>query len=135
MALPTRIGRLRLPVLCFVVSKAAVKNGDIEAAVKGAVEGGATMIQLREPGMPAGELVALARSLKAITRGRALLVINDRVDVAMTVEADGVQLPEAGLATRAVRGMIGKYLVLGAPPRPGWLPRLLFRRRLVAAGP
>ena len=113
MALPTRIGRLHLPVLCFVVSKAAVKNGDVEAAVKGAVDGGATMIQLREPGMPAGELASLARSLKAITRGHALLVINDRVDVAMAVEADGVQLPEAGLPTRAIRGMIGKYLVLG----------------------
>lgn len=113
MALPTRIGRLRLPVLCFVASKAGVKNGDIEAAVKGAVDGGATMVQLREPGMPAGELVKLAQSLKAITRGKALLMINDRVDVAMTVGADGVQLPEAGLPTRAVRGTIGKYLVLG----------------------
>jgi thiamine-phosphate pyrophosphorylase len=40
-------------------------------------------------------------------------MINDRVDVAMTVGADGVQLPEAGLPTRAVRGTIGKYLVLG----------------------
>jgi thiamine-phosphate pyrophosphorylase len=100
-------------VLCFVASKAGVKNGDIEAAVKAAVDGGVTMVQLREPAMAAGELAQLAQRLKAITRGKALLLINDRVDVAMAVEADGVELPEAGLSTRWVRGTIGKYPVLG----------------------
>ena len=113
MALPIRIGRLRLPVLCFVVSKAAVKDGDIENAVREAVSGGVTMVQLRERDMPGGELLDLARRLKQITRGKALLMINDRVDVAVAAEADGVQLPDAGLPTRAARAQIGKYAVLG----------------------
>jgi thiamine-phosphate pyrophosphorylase len=113
MALPTRIGRLRLPVLCFVASSANVKDGDVEAAVREAVAGGATMVMLREPGMAAGKLAQLATRVKAITRGKALLVIHDRVDVAQAVEADGVQLAEDGLPTRAARGLIGKYTVLG----------------------
>jgi thiamine-phosphate pyrophosphorylase len=113
MALPTRIGRLRLPVLCFVASSADVKDGDVEAAVTDAVAGGATMVMLREPGMAAGKLAALATRVKAITRGKALLVIHDRVDVAQAVEADGVQLAEDGLPTRAARGLMGKYTVLG----------------------
>ena len=113
MALPTRIGRLRLPVLCFVASTSHVKDGDVEAAVSEAVSGGATMVMLREPGMAAGKLAELATRLKSITRGKALLVIHDRVDVAQAVEADGVQLAEDGLATRAARGLMGKYLVLG----------------------
>lgn len=113
MALPTRIGRLRLPVLCYVATTSTVKDGDLTQAVTDAVEGGATMVMLREPGMPAGKLVELARSLKTITRGKALLVIHDRVDVAQAVEADGVQLAEDGLPTRAARGLIGKYTVLG----------------------
>lgn len=113
MALPTRIGRLRLPVLCFVASSANVKDGDVEAAVTDAVAGGATMVMLREPGMAAGKLAALATRVKAITRGKALLVIHDRVDVAQAVEADGVQLAEDGLPTRAARGLMGKYTVLG----------------------
>ena len=113
MPLPTRTGRLRLPVLCFVASKDAVKDGDIEAAVTDAVAGGATMIQLRERDLPAGELLTLARRLKSITRGRALLVINDRVDVAVAVEADGVQLPEDGIPSVTARGLIGRYAVLG----------------------
>jgi thiamine-phosphate pyrophosphorylase len=113
MALPNRIGRLRLPVLCFVASRAAVKDGDIEKTVADAVAGGVSMVQLRERELPAGELLALARRLKSITRGKALLIINDRVDVALAMEADGVQVPEDGLPTRAVRSLIGKYALLG----------------------
>lgn len=113
MALPTRIGRLRLPVLCFVASTETVKDGNVEAAVTDAVAGGATMVMLREPGMAAGKLAELATRVKAITRGKALLVIHDRVDVAQAVEADGVQLAEDGLPTRAARGLMGKYTVLG----------------------
>lgn len=113
MALPTRIGRLKLPVLCYVATSTTVKDGDMETAVSEAVAGGATMVMLRETGMPAGRLAELARKLKAVTRGKALLVIHDRVDVAIAVEADGVQLPEDGLSTRSARGLIGKYTVLG----------------------
>jgi thiamine-phosphate pyrophosphorylase len=113
MALPIRIGRLRLPVLCFVASSANVKDGDVVAAVTDAVAGGATMVMLREPGMASGTLAQLATRVRAITRGKALLVIHDRVDVAQAVEADGVQLAEDGLPTRAARGLMGKYTVLG----------------------
>src|SRR5690606_3215253 len=113
MALPTRIGRLRLPVLCFVARAGNAEDGDVEAAIRGAVAGGATMVLLREPGMAAGKLAELATRVKAITRGKALLVIHDRVDVAQAVEADGVQLAEDGLPTRAARGLMGKYTVLG----------------------
>jgi thiamine-phosphate diphosphorylase len=113
MPLPTRIGRLRPPVLCFVVSTEDAKDGDIVKLVSEAVAGGVTMVQLRERTMAGGELLSLARRVKAITRGKALLIINDRVDVAIAVESDGVQIPEAGLPTLTVRGLIGRYTVLG----------------------
>jgi thiamine-phosphate pyrophosphorylase len=113
MALPSRIGRLRLPVLCFVVSKALARDGDVEKLVTDAVAGGVTMVQLRDSDLPAGELASLAQRLKAITRGKALFTVNDRIDVAVAIEADGVQVPEAGLSTRFVRNLIGKYSVLG----------------------
>jgi thiamine-phosphate pyrophosphorylase len=113
MALPTRIGRLNLPVLCLVVSKADAKDGDIEKLVVAAVAGGVGMVQLRDRDVPAGELLEIARNLKRVTRGKALIVINDRVDVAEAVEADGVQIPEGGLPTRSVRNIMGRYVVLG----------------------
>jgi thiamine-phosphate pyrophosphorylase len=113
MALPTRVGRLHLPVLCFVVSKADAKDGDVEKLVTDALAGGATMIQLRDHETPAGELVTLARRLKTITRGKALLIVNDRVDVAQMMEADGVQLPQEGLPVRSTRALLGRYPVIG----------------------
>jgi thiamine-phosphate pyrophosphorylase len=113
MPLPTRIGRLHLPVLCFVVGKSDVKDGDVEKVVKEAVAGGVTMVQLRDRDLPAGPMLELARRLKTATRGKALLIINDRVDVAEAVESDGVQIPEDGLPTRIVRGIMGRYVVIG----------------------
>jgi thiamine-phosphate pyrophosphorylase len=113
MPLPTRIGRLRPPVLCFVVDRANVKDGDVEEAVRQAVAGGVNLVQLREPDIGAGEMLELTRKLKAATRGRALLIVNDRIDVANAAEVDGVQIPEDGLPTRAARGLIGRYNVIG----------------------
>jgi thiamine-phosphate pyrophosphorylase len=63
--------------------------------------------------MPAGDLLDLARRVKALTRGKAMLVINDRVDVATVVEADGIELPERGLPTGVARTLIGRYAVVG----------------------
>src|SRR5688500_3102618 len=117
MPLPSRIGRLRPPVLCFVASRSTVKDGDIEAAIKEAVAGGVTMVLLAEKEMPAGELLALARRVKTVTRGKALLIVDDRVDVAEALEADGIHLPEDGLPTRVARGLIGKYAVVGRTVR------------------
>jgi thiamine-phosphate pyrophosphorylase len=113
MPLPSRIGRLRPPVLCLVVSKDAAKDGDIEELVKNAVAGGVNIVQLRDHSLPAGELLELARTIKRATRGKAMIVVNDRADVAQVVEADGLHVPENGLPTRAARQLIGRYAVLG----------------------
>jgi thiamine-phosphate pyrophosphorylase len=113
MALPNRIGRLRLPVLCFVVSKAAVKDGDVEKAVSEAIAGGASMVRISGEGLTAGELLELATRVHGVTKGKALFVVDDRVDVAVAVDADGVELPETGLPTRAARDQVGKYAVVG----------------------
>ncbi len=111
MPSPARFGRLHPPVLCFVTGTDITK--DLEATVAAAVAGGVTMVQLRDRTIPAGRLLEIALRLKPITRGKALLVINDRVDVAEASEADGAQLPENGLPTLVARGLIGKYAVMG----------------------
>jgi thiamine-phosphate pyrophosphorylase len=110
MPLPARIGRLRPPVLCFV---AGPDIKDLDATVASAVAGGVNMVQLRDKVTPAGKLLETARRLKTITRGKALLVVNDRIDVALAAEADGAQLPEDGIPTLVARGLIGKHAVLG----------------------
>ena len=65
------------------------------------------MVQLRERGMEDQALLNLARELRTITRGSALLVVNGSPEVAAACDADGVQLPEAGMAVDAARGIVG----------------------------
>jgi len=74
-------------------------------AVAMAVEGGVNAVQLRERGLEAGELYQLALALRKAIQGRALLLINDRLDVALACGADGVHLPERGLPPAAARSL------------------------------
>jgi thiamine-phosphate pyrophosphorylase len=77
------------------------------AAVEAAVSGGANVVQLREKDLPPAELLALARRLREVTRGRALLVVNGPLEVAVAAEADGVHLPEGEpLVSRPRQGFL-----------------------------
>ena len=71
------------------------------------------MVQLREKDMPPFELLRLARRLRRITEDRALLIVNDRVDVAMLAGADGVQLGETALDVADVRHLVGPDMLIG----------------------
>ena len=71
------------------------------------------MVQLREKDRPSRELYELAITLHAVLRGRALLLVNDRVDVALASGADGVHLPERSLPGKAVREIAGDSCIVG----------------------
>ncbi len=71
------------------------------------------MVQLREKGLPGGELLRLALDLRGTTKRRALLFVNERVDVALACEADGVQLGEEALPVAAARKVAGEKLLIG----------------------
>jgi thiamine-phosphate pyrophosphorylase len=86
---------------------------DIVEVVTAAIKGGVQFVQLREKDLPAGELFALAQRLREVTRERALLVVNDRADVALACNADGVHLGEASLPVAAGRRIIGREKLLG----------------------
>ena len=81
--------------------------------VSEAVEGGVNAVQLRERDLPAGELLLLARQLRGICGHRALLFINDRVDIALMVGANGVHLPENGLPVASVRQLLPPSFLVG----------------------
>ena len=76
-------------------------------AVRLALKGGVRAVQLREKDLPVRELLAIAQELRRITReSNAKLFINDRVDVAVAVEADGVQLGHQSMPPEAVRSTL-----------------------------
>jgi thiamine-phosphate pyrophosphorylase len=71
-------------------------------------------IQLREKDLTGRELLALARELRKISTAHgALLLINDRIDVALACEADGVHLPADSFMVRDARELLGKSKLIG----------------------
>ena len=81
--------------------------------VSAAVSGGVDVVQLRDKELPGAALLELAKELKYAIRGRALLLVNERVDVAVAAQADGVQLGELGLPTDVSRRMLGDAPLIG----------------------
>ena len=85
----------------------------LRETVTEALAGGVDLVQLRAPGRPSGELLALAEALRALVRPPALFVVNDRIDVAAACAADGVHLPEAGLPVATARRLLGPAALVG----------------------
>jgi thiamine-phosphate pyrophosphorylase len=100
--------------LMLITDEAPGIVGRVERAIARAAPG-SIAVQLRQKQLPAGELLALARALRALTaRHGALLLVNDRVDVALASTADGVQLPAQGLSARTARELLGPGRLVGA---------------------
>jgi thiamine-phosphate pyrophosphorylase len=80
-----------------------------------AVRGGADMVQLRHKTLPRGELLDLARRIRAVTvQAGVLFVVNDHVDIALLSEADGVHLGPDDLSIVSARRVAGDRLLIGA---------------------
>lgn len=96
------------PVTCHRLS-AGRSNYDVLKAV---LEGGARAIQLREPDLSDRALYFMARDFRTTTaEAGALLIINDRVDIALAVGADGVHLGQDDLPLEAARKLAPDLLL------------------------
>jgi len=101
------------PCLMLVTDRRQAGPRPLLEVVAAAVDGGVNVVQLREKDLPARELWALAVRLRDVTAGRALLLINDRVDVAIAVDADGVHLAGHSLPPAAARAALGPGGLIG----------------------
>ena len=66
---------------------------------------------------PAGEVLAAARAIVALARGRALVLVNDRPDLALLAGADGVHLGADDLPVAKARALLGPALLVGRTAR------------------
>lgn len=86
--------------------------------VEAAIQGGAQMVQFRDKELPDGPFFREAMKLRALTRKAGVLfVIDDRVDVALSVAADGVHLGEKDLPVEEAKKLVGSEMILGASAR------------------
>ncbi len=90
----------------------------VEDAVYQAILGGVTMVQLREKDCSAREFYETALRVKKITDQAGVpLIINDRVDIALAVDADGVHVGQGDIPAAEARKMLGKGKVIGVSAR------------------
>lgn len=86
----------------------------LKSVVTEAVAGGVTMVQIREKHGDVRAFIERAQAVKAILQGTGVpLIINDRVDVALAVDADGVHLGQSDMPAETARCLIGKGKLLG----------------------
>ncbi len=100
--------------LYVIIDKQAVKGRDLVYAAKEAVAGGADVIQLRDKGSDAADVVEAGLAMrKAIGRDQALFIVNDSPDIAIAVDADGVHLGQEDMPAIGARSILGKGKIIG----------------------
>ena len=103
------------PSLYLIVGSADLRSGvDLETVAVAAVQGGVTLVQLREKDAPLAEVVALARALKARLAPLGVpLIINDSAEAVLAADADGLHLGQDDMPALAARMAIGRRRILG----------------------
>lgn len=99
----------------LVTDRHAPGGRDLVTVVRAALDAGLPAVQLRDKDLPGRTLWTLAEQLRRETRRTgAALYVNDRVDVALAVEADGVHLGGGSLPVGVTRSLVGRALQIGA---------------------
>lgn len=102
------------PRVYLVTDRPLCKGRDVLDVVREAVAGGVTMVQLREKEAGTREFVDLARRVKALLDPLGvLLVINDRVDVALASGAGGVHVGQSDMEAADARRLMGPGAIIG----------------------
>ena len=101
------------PCLCLVTDRHVGDESALVERVARAVAGGVNLVQLREKDLHGAQLLDLARRLRQAIGDRALLVINERVDVAAALPADGAQLGEDAVPVPSARRILGPERLIG----------------------
>ena len=108
--------KLELDLRLYVITDRLLSCGRSHREVVAcAIAGGATCIQLREKDLSTRELYVIAEDLRRLTREKGVtFIINDRLDVALAVGADGVHLGPDDLPLAAARRLMPPEMILGA---------------------
>ena len=104
--------------LYLVTDSNILKGRDFYNCIEEALKGGVTMLQLREKNASGKEFLDKAIKLRDLTKKyNVKFIINDRVDIAMLCDADGVHVGQSDIPADEVRRLIGKNKIIGVSAR------------------
>ena len=99
--------------LYLITDRKQTLGRPLNEVLSAALAGGIKAIQLREKDLPIRELLSLAFKIRELTFRKALLLINDRLDIALGVEADGVHLRSDSFSPAVARKLLGPKKLIG----------------------
>ena len=100
--------------LYLVTDRDVLKGRDLCEAVEKSIKGGVTLVQLREKDISSLDFYNLAVAVKKITdKYNVPLIINDRIDIALAVDAAGVHVGQSDIPAKVARRVIGDDKILG----------------------
>jgi thiamine-phosphate pyrophosphorylase len=100
--------------LYLVTDRGMARDRSTLEIVRAAVNGGATVVQLREKNCSTREFIEQALAVKDFLKARRVpLIVNDRLDVAQAVQADGVHLGQTDMPLESAKGILGDSMIIG----------------------
>jgi len=98
----------------LVTERRASTGRSTPEIVASALDGGAGVVQLRDKALPVRDRLAVGREVRALTRDAGVpLIVNDRVDLAQAIDADGVHLGDDDLPVEVAREILGEGAIIG----------------------
>lgn len=113
--MPLKAGKAVVNYGLYLVTDSALARGRLLLdVVRAAVDGGVTCVQVREKEITSRAYIEILAPVRALLRERGIpLFVNDRVDLALAVEADGVHLGQTDLPLALARRIAGERLIVG----------------------
>jgi len=106
--------RISLPRIYPIIDDSLVSIDRIEDASKAIIKGGAKIIQLRSKRFSSKEFLEAAQIIRKITKDTdAIFIVNDRVDISLMADADGVHLGQDDMPVTESRKLLGKDKIIG----------------------
>lgn len=100
--------------LYAIFDPSQIQGRPLSSILQECLTGGAKIIQLRAKEMAANEFFGLAREIRQLSRtASSLFIVNDRVDIALAAQADGVHLGQEDLPLDIARKLMGKEKIIG----------------------
>lgn len=106
--------KIQLPNIYPIIDISLISSDKIGETAQAIMDGGAKILQLRAKKLSSREFLETARIIRKITKDRgAVFIVNDRVDIALMTDADGVHLGQDDLPVKEARRLLGNNKIIG----------------------
>ena len=96
----------------YFVTDSELSKNKIFSDVENAIKAGCKVVQYREKNKSTKDMIEEAKQLKKICEGKAIFLVDDRVDIALAADADGVHIGQEDISFQTARTLLGKRRLL-----------------------